>query len=143
MFVSMSPARIRRILSTQAGVVRSVREKEEGAFVYIDMIVYIRILAEIGSLWAGDVPLRRSRYVDPTAVRIATAIVVVAASTHSLANILTCGCCCLVCTFVLSRALKSEFSKALARSRCPGSVPVPRITTDFDDDKPPLKPTIG
>ena len=32
-FVSMSAARIRRILSKKAGVVRSVREKEEGGFV--------------------------------------------------------------------------------------------------------------
>ena len=34
------------------------------------LIVYIRVLAGIGSLWAGEVLLRRSRYVDPTAVRI-------------------------------------------------------------------------
>ena len=57
-------------MSKQDGVVRSVREKEGGGFVYIDMIVYIRVLAGIGSLWAGEVPLRRSRYVDPTAVTI-------------------------------------------------------------------------
>ena len=73
----MSPARIRRILSKQAGVVRSVIEKEKRGFVYI-LIVYIRVLAEIVSLWAGEVPLRRSRYVDPTAVRIVTFVVVVA-----------------------------------------------------------------
>ena len=65
----MSPAHIRRILSKQAGVVRSVSEKEKRGSVYI-LIVYIRVLAGIGSLWGGDVPLCRSRYVDPTAVRI-------------------------------------------------------------------------
>ena len=32
--------------------------------------VYIRVLAGIVSLWAGEVLLRRSRYVDPTTVRI-------------------------------------------------------------------------
>ena len=52
-FVSMSPARIRRILSKQAGVVRSVIEKEKRGFVYI-LIVYILVLARIGSLWAVD-----------------------------------------------------------------------------------------
>ena len=56
-------------MSKQAGVVCSVRKKEERDFVYIN--VYIRVLAESGSLWAGEIPLRRSRYVDPTAVRIA------------------------------------------------------------------------
>ena len=66
-------------MSTQAGVVRSVREKEEGGFVYIHMIVYIRVLAGIGSLWAEEVPLRRSRYVDSTAVRIEMTVFVVVA----------------------------------------------------------------
>ena len=37
-----------------------------------------------------------------------------------------------VCTFVHSRALQSEVSKALARTRCPGSVPV-RIPTCCED----------
>ena len=68
-FVSMSPARIRRILSKQAGVVRSIKEKEKRGYACI-LKVYIRVLAGIGSLWAGEVLLRRSRYVDPTAVRI-------------------------------------------------------------------------
>ena len=54
----MSPARVRRILSKQAGVVRSVIEKEKWAFACIVLIVYIRVLAGIGSLWAGEVPLR-------------------------------------------------------------------------------------
>ena len=45
-FVSMSPARIRRILSKQAGVVRSVIEKEKRGFVYI-LIVYIRVLVDV------------------------------------------------------------------------------------------------
>ena len=53
----MSPARIRRILRKQVGVVRSVIEKEKRAFVYI-LIVYICVLAGIGSLWAGEIPLR-------------------------------------------------------------------------------------
>ena len=57
-------------MSKQVGLVRSVIEKEERRFVYI-VIVYIRVLAGIGSLWAGEVLLRLSRYVDPTAVRIA------------------------------------------------------------------------
>ena len=54
-FVSMSPPRIRRILSKQTGVVRSVIEKEKGGFVYI-VIIYIRVLAGIGSLWEEKFP---------------------------------------------------------------------------------------
>ena len=58
-FVSMSPARIRRILSKQAGVVRSIIEKEKRGFVYI-LNVYIRVLAGIGRKSSpASIPVRR------------------------------------------------------------------------------------
>ena len=64
-------------MSKKAGVVRSVRKKEERNLVYIN--VYIRVLAEDGSLWAEEIPLRRSRYVDPTAVRLTSFVLMAVA----------------------------------------------------------------
>ena len=59
-------------MSKQAGVVRSVRKKEERNYV----------LAKSGSLFAGEITLRRSLYVDATAVRIRVVVDVVTDLRH-------------------------------------------------------------
>ena len=49
-------------------------------YTIIVVVVVAGVLVRIGSLWTGEIPPRRSRYVDPTAVRIVVVVTALAGS---------------------------------------------------------------